>query len=172
MYNIAVIGGSTEHGEACAGAYTIGKLLAQKGVALINGGGEGVMECVSRGAYENEGLIVGIIPGTNPENGNKYLSVSLPTGIGYARNFLIIRAADSVIALQGSSGTLSEASFAITEGKSVISLGDMTINNLKPGDGKFIRISDPEEAVEIAIKEAEIQRSLERSRKSYWNEFA
>lgn len=172
MYNIAVIGGSTEHGETCVGAYAIGKLLAQRGVALINGGGEGVMECVSRGAYEQKGLTVGILPGTNPEAGNKYLSVSLPTGIGYARNFMIIRAADAVIALQGASGTLSEAAFAITEGKTVISLGDMVIDNLKPGDGKLIRTTDPEEAVNIALVEAEKLRSIERSRSSYWNEFA
>ncbi len=171
MYNIAVIGGSLEHGEPCVGAYEVGKLLAGEGVTIINGGGKGVMECVSRGASENGGVVIGILPGTNPETGNKYLSVSLPTGIGYARNFLIVRSADAVIALQGSTGTLSEASFAITEGKSVVSLGEMQINNLKPGDGKLIRAGTPKEAVEIALREAETQRTMERARKSYLDEF-
>lgn len=172
LYNIAVIGGSTEHNETCKEAYEVGKLLAREGVTIVNGGGPGVMECVSRGAKENKGIIVGILPGTDPENGNKYLTVTLPTGIGFARNFLIIRAADAVIALRGSSGTLSEASFAITEGKTVLSLGDFTINNLKPNDGKLIKVYSPEEAVSLALQEAESQRAVERSRKSYWDEYA
>lgn len=172
MYNIAVIGGSTEHGEACTGAYEVGKLLAEKGAVIINGGGEGVMECVSRGAKENNGTIIGILPGTNPELGNRFLTVALPTGIGYARNFLIIRSADAVIALQGASGTLSEASFAITEGKNVVSLGDFSINNIKEGDGNLISVKSPGEAVSLALEYAEKQRQIERSRKSYWEEFS
>lgn len=172
MFNIAVIGGSTEHGEACKSAYTIGGLLASKGAVIINGGGPGVMECVSRGARENNGMVVGILPGTNPELGNKYLSIALPTGIGYARNFLIIRAADAVIALQGASGTLSEASFAITEGKNVVSLGDFSMNNTKEGDGKFVTTKNPKEAVDLAMEFASNHRDAERSRKSYWEEFS
>lgn len=172
LYNIAVIGGSTEHNETCVEAYEVGKLLAIADVTIVNGGGPGVMECVSKGAKENNGLVVGILPGTNPENGNKFLTVTLPTGIGFARNFLIIRSADAVIALRGSSGTMSEASFAITEGKTVISLGDFVINNLKPGDGKLINASSPREAVDLALMEAEKQRSIERSRKSYWDEYS
>lgn len=172
LYNIAVIGGSTEHNETCNEAYEVGKLLALEGVTIVNGGGSGVMECVSRGVRENNGIVVGILPGTNPENGNKYLTVTLPTGIGFARNFLIIRSADAVIALRGSSGTLSEASFAITEGKSVVSLGNFAINNLKPNDGKLINASSPKEAVKLVMQEAEKQRSMERSRKSYWDEYS
>lgn len=172
MYNIAVIGGSTEHGKACTGAYETGKLLAERKVIIINGGGPGVMECVSRGAKENGGTIVGILPGTNPEGGNRFLSVSLPTGIGYARNFLIVRSADAIIAMPGSSGTMSEAAFAITEGKTVVALGDLSIGNLKPGDGKLINVASPGEAVEIALHEAESNRTRERERKSRWEEFS
>lgn len=172
MYNIAVIGGSTEHGEACKGAYEVGRLLATRGAVIFNGGGGGVMECVSRGAMENKGTVIGILPGTNPELGNRFLTVAIPTGIGYARNFLIIRAADAVIALQGSSGTLSEASFAITEAKNVVSLGDFSINHPKEGDGTLVMAADPQEAVSLALEFAEEHREKERSRKSYWEEFS
>lgn len=172
MYNIAVIGGSLEHGEACTSAYRLGRLLAEKDVALINGGGPGVMECVSKGSRENGGTVVGILPGTNPEDGNKFLSVALPTGIGYARNFLIVRAADAVIAFPGASGTTSEAAFAVTEGKTVVNLGSTLVNNLKPADGRFIKVTDVEEAVNTALEEAEKHREAERARKSYWKEFS
>ncbi len=171
MYNIAIIGGSTEHGEACESAYLTGRLLAEKGAIVINGGGPGVMECASRGVREGRGVVIGILPGTNPERGNKFLSVSLPTGIGYARNFMIVRAADAIIAFQGSSGTHSEAAFAITEGKSVISLGDFSINHIKAGDGNLMKAGSPEEAVGLAIEEAEKQRNTQRERKSYWDEY-
>ncbi len=171
MYNIAIIGGSTEHGAACKGAYLTGKLLAEEGVVVINGGGPGVMECASRGVKESKGIVVGILPGLNPERGNKYLSVNLPTGIGYARNFLIVRSADAIIAFQGSSGTHSEAAFAITEGKSVISLGDLSINNLKEGDGKLMKVSTPEEAVELALVEAQKHREMQKERVSYFDEY-
>lgn len=170
MYNIAVIGGSTEHGEACDSAYKTGKLLAQKGAVIINGGGPGVMECVSRGAKESGGTVIGILPGIRAERGNKYLSVALPTGIGYARNFLIIRSADAVIAFQGSSGTHSEVAFAITEGKSVVSMGNFSMINPKKGDGKVIPAAEPGEAVEKALAEAKRQRETQKERTD-WEEF-
>jgi predicted Rossmann-fold nucleotide-binding protein len=77
----------------------------------------------------------------------------MPTGIGYLRNFFIIRASDAIIAIEGYSGTTSEAAFAISEGKSVVSIGDLQIRT-KDNDGKIIYENDPQKAVFIALHEA------------------
>lgn len=159
MYNIGVIGGSTASEKYMSVAFEVGSLLARKKSVVFCGGLGGVMEWVSKGVADNNGIVVGILPGNVATDGNKYLSVRIPTGIGYMRNFLIVRAADALIAIDGSSGTLSEASFAISEGKSVVAIGDLEIDHRKPGDGIFIHASTPREAVEIAFMEAEKYRS-------------
>ncbi len=159
MYNIAVIGGSRADEKYKQLAISVGKRLASEKVLVICGGMSGVMEWVSQGVSEAGGTVIGILPGWRADEGNRYLTYAIPTGIGYARNFLIIRASDSVIAIDGATGTLSEASFALTEGKSVIALGDMHIDHLKIDDGRFIKASDPEDAVRLAMEEARRFRS-------------
>lgn len=159
MYNIAVIGGSQADAKYKPVAISVGKLLAAEKAVVICGGMSGVMEWVSQGVSEAGGTVIGILPGWRADQGNRYLTFGIPTGIGYARNFLIIRASDAVIAIDGATGTLSEAAFALTEGKSVIALGDMQIDHLKIDDGRFIPASDPENAVRIALEEARRFRS-------------
>ena len=88
ILNISVIGGSEVSSEICEVAMEVGRLLAKAGATVFCGGLSGVMECVSKGVREENGLVIGILPGTRPEDGNKYLSAALPTGMGYARNFL------------------------------------------------------------------------------------
>ena len=151
-YNIGVIGGSKTNDHYCSVAYKIGELLSEKNCIIVCGGEGGVMECVSKGAFDHNGIVIGILPGFDKNDGNKYLTIKLPTGIGYIRNFLIIRASDVIIAIDGYSGTTSEAAFAITEGKTVVSIGDMEIKN-KDSDGKFIKAATPEDAVHIAMEE-------------------
>ncbi len=151
MVNVSVIGGSEVSESICKTAYDLGRLLAKEGVTVICGGLLGVMECVSKGVKEEKGIVVGILPGSDPKEGNKYLTVSIPTGIGYARNFLVVRAGEVVIAIDGSTGTLSEASFALAEGKTVVAIGGVDITPRKEKEGKFYRAASPEEAVEIAL---------------------
>ncbi|MCW6169482.1 MAG: TIGR00725 family protein [Thermoplasmatales archaeon] len=158
MLNIGVIGGSTAEKKYLEIAEKIGRLLASRKVVVICGGKNGVMESVSRGVHEAGGTVVGILPGTSSSEGNAYLTVSIPTGIGYARNFLIVRASDALIAIDGSTGTLSEASFALTEGKSVVSIGTHIETKLKDGDGKFLSVQTAEQAVELVMKEAQDHR--------------
>lgn len=158
MLNIGVIGGSSADNMYRSVAESVGHLLASKNVVVLCGGKSGVMEWVSKGVKESGGVVVGILPGLSPEEGNSYLSVAIPTGIGYARNFLIVRASDALIAIDGSTGTLSEASFALTEGKSVISIGELNVGLLKNGDGKFFRAQSAMEAVDLAIREATMHR--------------
>lgn len=159
MYNIAVIGGSRADPKYEPLAMEVGERLAEAGAVVICGGMTGVMEWVSHGVSRKGGTVIGILPGFSATEGNRFLSYRIPTGMGYARNFLIIRASDAVIAIDGATGTLSEASFALTEGKSVAALGDITIDHLKIDDGHFIRVKTPEEAVITALKEAEKYRS-------------
>ena len=150
--NISVIGGSEVSPEICEVATEVGRLLAKAGATVFCGGLSGVMECVSKGVREENGLVIGILPGTRPEDGNKYLSAALPTGMGYARNFLVVRAGKVVIAIDGSVGTISEASFALNEGKKVIEIGDMDFNPKKKYEPNFRRAKTPKEAVDLAIE--------------------
>jgi uncharacterized protein (TIGR00725 family) len=152
-YHIGVIGGSITDKAHCEIAYDVGKYLASRNCAVFCGGEGGIMECVSNGVHDAHGMIIGILPERNRKSGNKYLSLAIPTGIGYLRNFLIIRACDALIAIDGYTGTTSEAAFALTEGKSVISMGRLDIRR-KEKDGKLLFEENPEKAVELAINEA------------------
>ena len=162
MVNIAVIGGSRADKRYEPIAERIGELLAKNGATVICGGMLGVMEWVAKGAASAGGTVVGILPGTSTTGGNKFLTIRLPTGMGYARNFLVVRAADSVISIDGATGTLSEAAFALSEHKSVISIGDLHIDVTKEDDGKLFSCETPEEAVKKALSEAEKYRSENR----------
>jgi uncharacterized protein (TIGR00725 family) len=158
VYNISVIGGSNVTDEYCLVAHRVGELLAENGAVVFCGGLSGVMECVAEGVRNKGGIVVGILPGYSPVEGNSHLTVSLPTGMGYARNFLVSRAGEAVIAIDGSTGTLSEAAFSISEGKDVISLSSTEIVPKKKQEGRFIQVSTPEEAVKQAMKSAENHR--------------
>lgn len=159
MYNIGVIGG----GEADPGYRTIsvelGKELARRKSVVFCGGMSGVMEWVAEGVHSQGGVIVGILPGMSMEAGNSHLTVKMPTGIGFARNYLIIRASEAVIAVDGSTGTLSEATFALSEGKSVIIIGELPLEKRKPSDGEVFHANDAIEAVDIAFEEARKNRN-------------
>lgn len=108
---VVVIGSSddTEYGDA---AYRIGEFIAENHWVLLSGGRGGIMESVSRGAYDKNGMVVGILPGDNFEEANEYCNIVIPTGIGFARNIINILSADIVIAIGGKSGTLSELAYA------------------------------------------------------------
>lgn len=148
---IGVLGGANPTDEYRKLAYEVGKELALRNAVVICGGLTGVMEDVSRGVYDNQGVVIGILPGYTRGNANKYLTYSITTGIGYARNFMIIRAANALIAIDGANGTISEEAFAISEGKDVISLGSHQLKKMKPHEGEFKIATNPKDAVEKAI---------------------
>lgn len=159
-FQIGVIGGSVPDESHMSMAFEVGRLLSEAGAIVICGGLGGIMDAVAAGVEEKKGICIGILPGFSPLEGNKHLSVGLPTGIGFARNFLIVRASDALIAIDGSNGTLSEASFAIAEGKSVISLDSFALKKGKDVEGDFITASSPEEAVTLVLEEAAKKRRL------------
>ena len=121
---IAVIGPGPDAGEAeLAQAEEAGAAIADAGATLICGGLGGVMEAACRGARSRGGFTVGLLPGTDREDANGWVVLALPTGLGEARNALIARAADAVVAIGGGWGTLSEIAFALRAGVPVLGVG-------------------------------------------------
>lgn len=170
MNNISVIGGGKVDEEYCRIAHEVGILLASRNTAVICGGLTGVMTCVARGVKEAGGISIGILPGYRADQGNEFLTVRIPSGIGLARDFLVVRAGDAVIAIDGSTGTKTEAYFALSEGKSVISIGTLNIKERKTTDGMFFSVETAEEAVEIALREAEKYRNIKTDPDAFLSE--
>ncbi len=167
MYNIGVVGGSRADEKYREVSIELGRELARRGVIVFCGGMSGVMAWVSQGVREGNGTIVGILPGNSMKQGNGDLTIKIPTGIGFARNFLIVRASEAVIAVDGSNGTMSEASFAVSEGKSLIIIGPMKLKKTKDREGNVFNVDTASEAVDIAIREAEIHRANEKDEKKW-----
>ncbi|MBN2351516.1 MAG: TIGR00725 family protein [Spirochaetales bacterium] len=119
---VAVIGGGEADEASAALARETGRLVAGEEWVLLNGGLGGVMEAASQGAAGADGTVVGLLPGTERSDGNPYLTLALPTGLGHVRNTLLVTMSDAVIAIAGSFGTLSEIAFARIRGKPVVGL--------------------------------------------------
>lgn len=119
---IGVIGAGDASGDQYETAYEIGKLIALRGATLVCGGLGGVMEAASRGASENNGLVIGILPGNVKNDANQFVDIIIPSGMGHARNLLVVKTADVIIALPGAYGTLSEIALALNENKTVVYL--------------------------------------------------
>lgn len=111
------------------------------------------MEAVCRGAQGAGGLTLGVLPGADPAEGNPHLTVALPTGLGQARNALVVLAGRSVIAIGGGYGTLSEIGFALKTGRRVIGLGTWQAKRPHEGEAEIEVANSPEEAVELALSQ-------------------
>ncbi|HOX34135.1 MAG TPA: TIGR00725 family protein [Methanoregulaceae archaeon] len=125
---IAVIGAGSCSDEEREAAYTIGKILAQNNAVLICGGLGGVMEAACKGAQEHGGTTVGILPDTG--NGNAFLDLVIRTGMGHARNVIVVQSAEAVIAVGGKQGTLSEIAHALKTGRPVFSFRSWEIEGV------------------------------------------
>jgi uncharacterized protein (TIGR00725 family) len=120
---IAVIGGSKASPEDEAGAEAIGAALGKAGATLVSGGLGGVMAAACRGAKSTGAVTIGILPGEDRAAANPWIDVAIPTGLGEARNALVVRTADAIVAVGGEYGTLSEIALALRAGKPVVGLG-------------------------------------------------
>lgn len=138
---IAIIGARACDKALFTKAEQLGILLAKNGYTIICGGLGGIMEAVCKGAAENGGLTIGILPGDNPEDANKYVRIPVATGMGVSRNLIIIRSAVAVIAVDGGFGTLSELAFALQLQKPVIGLGTWDVSD------HIITASDPDDVL-------------------------
>ncbi len=148
---IAVIGAAEcTPAEEVQAAY-IGRLLAEQGAVLISGGRTGVMEAACGGAKAGGGLTIGVLPGDSADEANRYVDVAIVTGMGEARNAIIVNSADAVIAVGGEYGTLSEIALALKRGIPVIGLGTWEL--VKDGQThNVIHVAgSAQEAVEIAM---------------------
>ena len=109
---IVVIGDSETDEQGYNTAYQAGSLIAKKGFVLISGGRGGVMEAASKGAHDNGGLVVGILPDEEFTAANEYCDIVIPTGIGFARNSCNVLSGDLIVAIGGRTGTLCEIAYA------------------------------------------------------------
>jgi uncharacterized protein (TIGR00725 family) len=115
-------------------------------VVLVTGGLGGVMEAACMGAREAGGTTIGILPGSDRSAANPYVDIAIPTGLGEARNALVVRAADALIAIGGGYGTLSEIAFALKADKRVVGLVTWDIEGVEP-------VESPEAAVETVLRD-------------------
>jgi len=111
-----------EADDVLSAAYDVGRLLAERGAVVLCGGGTGVMAAAADGAAAGGGTSIGLLPGPDRSEAHASLTFALPTGLGELRNGLLVRAADAVIAVGGSWGTLSEIALAMRTGVPVVSL--------------------------------------------------
>lgn len=163
MFNVSVIGGSQPDDFHYDLAYKTGKLLAGIGAVTICGGLSGVMEAVSKGVKESGGISIGILPGESTLDGNQYLTAKIPTGMGFARNFMVVRAGEVVVAIDGATGTMSELYFALSTGRSVLALGNVPYIEVEHSFGSMINCESPEEAVKMIPEQIEIFRKKLKS---------
>ena len=122
MKQVSVIGSGTaeEKEEIYLVAEKLGEVLGSHGCIVICGGMWGVMEAVCKGAKRKGGTTVGILPTDSLKDGNQYLDIKIPTGIGEARNALVVKSGRFVVAVGGGFGTLSEIGHALKGHKKVV----------------------------------------------------
>ncbi len=132
---IGVIGGSQASPEIKNIAYEVGRNIAKRGDILICGGLSGVMEEASRGARESGGMTIGILPGKKKEESNPYIDIPIVTAMSHARNAIIVRTSDILIAIDGAYGTLSEIGLALADHKRIIGIKTWGIDGIIHASG-------------------------------------
>jgi uncharacterized protein (TIGR00725 family) len=145
-FQISVIGTGTCTAGTAVLAYEVGKHIAKNNCVLLCGGLGGVMEHAARGAKDNGGHTIGILPGFEISDANPYIDIAIPTGLSHARNILVVRSGMACIAVEGSYGTLSEIAIALKLEKPVIGLNTWDIAP------EIIKAKNPEDAVNKAIE--------------------
>ena len=142
---VGVIGGNQCSFREAELAEQVGRLLAREGAVLVCGGMSGVMEAACRGAVNEGGLTIGILPTDEIHSANPYVKIPIATGMGIGRNIIIVRTARVLIAIDGKYGTLSEIAYALQLGKPVFALSPwLDIPGVRT-------VATPEEAVRAAL---------------------
>ena len=151
---ISVIGAGDPPPNITLLAEQVGAELARRGVDIVCGGLGGVMEAACRGAKSAGGTTIGILPGNDPRSANQWVDVPICTGLGYARNIIVVKTGLAVIAVGGAYGTLSEIGHAIGDGIPVIGLNTWTIARNGTEDTSIVIADNPIDAVEKAQEAA------------------
>ena len=161
---VAVVGpGRDAEARDLEAAWKVGHALARHDAVLVCGGLDGVMRAACDGLragnaeHDTHGQAIGFLPGSDPHGGNEYLTLALPTGLGELRNGLVVQAADAVIAVGCSWGTLSEIALALAMSKPTITIADhgweINYRHNEP-DRRPLTVSSPEDAVREAVRRA------------------
>jgi hypothetical protein len=145
---IAVVGPGSAPEQPLREAEQVGRRLAEAGAVVVCGGLGGVMEAACRGAKSAGGTTLGVLPGTDRAAANAWVDIALPSGLGEARNALVVRAADAVVAVAGEYGTLSEIALALKAGKPVVGVGTWSLDR---DPDPIQRARDGAEAATLAL---------------------
>ena len=149
---IAVVGPSAGTPAELAIGETVGRGIAEAGGILVCGGMGGVMEAAAGGCAGAGGRSVGILPSESRLDANPYVTIAVATGMGEARNAIVVRTADVVIAVHGEFGTLSEIALALKMGKPVVGLGTWELGKDGEPVAAIVPASDAREAVDTALR--------------------
>jgi uncharacterized protein (TIGR00725 family) len=160
---IAVVGGAQCSRDEAKLAEAVGVELAKRKATLICGGLGGVMAAACKGARSAGGKTVGIVPGNSRDEANPYVDIPIVTGIGEARNVIVVNTAQAVIAIGGKFGTLSEIAYALRSKIPVVGLNTWTLSKNGRLVKSIIAANNPKEAVEKAV--AAIKGAEEEAKK-------
>ena len=142
---IGISGGSKIDKRTANLSLEVGREVARNGAILVCGGLGGVMEYAAKGAKEEGGITIGILPGNSRETANPYIDIPIVTGIGTARNIILVKTAECIIAIDGKYGTLTEIAYALSLGIPLIGLKTWDIEGI-------VKARNPKEAVELALQ--------------------
>lgn len=162
MKIVSVVGESLAEKDIFQDAIEVGKLLAKAGIVVCCGGLKGVMEAVCKGAKSEGGMTIGILPSNDRNDANKYIDISIVTGLGFARNSIVVKTGQAVIALGGWYGTLCEIAYALDEGKPIIGIDTWEITKSGKKNEAIIVVKTPEEAVKKAIEKIDLVQKLKK----------
>ena len=144
---VSVIGGGVIDRETAATARAVGRELAERDHTVVCGGLDGVMEAVCEGAHEAGGETIGIVPGPDREAANEYVDTAIATAMGNARNVLVVLNGDAAIAIDGSTGTLSEIGHALDFDRPVAGIDTHDIEGVEAVDSAAVAVDHVESAV-------------------------
>jgi hypothetical protein len=148
---IGVIGADRCSTEMARIAEEVGAEIARRGCILICGGRGGVMEAACKGAQDAGGLTVGILPGSNQSEANKYVSVPVVTNMGEARNSIVVLSSEGITAIDGGYGTLSEIALALKAGIPVVGIKTWLLAIDETSEESIIRATTAAEAAEMLL---------------------
>lgn len=155
---VSVVGGGSVERSGERTAVEVGTLLAERGHTVVCGGLGGVMKAVCRGAKLKGGTTIGILPGERRSDANEYVDVAVATGLGHARNALVVMNGDAVIALDGGGGTLSEVGFSFVFDRPIAGLDTHDVEGIEPCETPNDAVTYVESRVREANGEGENER--------------
>jgi uncharacterized protein (TIGR00725 family) len=163
VIHLGVVGEGQCSRTTARDAERVGRAIAQRGALLLCGGLSGVMEAASRGAAEAGGTVLGLLPGFARGDANRWVTIPVVTGMDQARNVILVRSCDAVIAIGGMYGTLSEIALALKFGTPVVGLGTWRLVQPQGRRVPIVTARSPEDAVTAALRAARHRASRART---------